>query len=116
MLMIMIMSAESVARQLVAKRSGGICEAMIPAVCQGRATNMHHRRKPGRVWNPANLLHLCGSGTTGCHGWIEANPKASREQGWWIFTGDGEPDQVLVFLRRHTGSRWFLLDDKGSMT
>lgn len=20
---------------------------------------------------PPNLLHLCGSGTTGCHGWIE---------------------------------------------
>lgn len=102
------------ARQLVAKRSGGVCEVAIPGVCLGRGTTMHHRRKPGRVWSAANLLHLCGSGTTGCHGWIEANPKSSREYGWWIFTGDGEPDMVLVFLRAHTGSKWYLLDDEGS--
>lgn len=23
---------------------------------------------------PANLIRLCGSGTTGCHGWVHAHP------------------------------------------
>lgn len=30
---------------------------------------------------PANLLTLCGSGTTGCHGWVTANPSAARMDG-----------------------------------
>lgn len=31
---------------------------------------------------PANLLLLCGSGTTGCHGWIEKHRAESIEKGW----------------------------------
>ena len=110
------MSEQSVGRELVAARSDGDCEVAIPGVCQGRATTVHHRRKrsQGGGWGAANLLALCGSGTTGCHGWVEANPKASREWGWWIFTGDGEPNTVSVFLHAHTDPRWCLLDDRGS--
>ena len=110
------MNNEKRARVLVAARSDGLCEAGITGVCQGRATTMHHRRKPGRVWSPANLLHLCGSGTTGCHGWIEAHPSLSQEYGYWIFTGDGEPNTVAVYLHAHTEPRWVLLDNRGSMT
>lgn len=33
---------------------------------------------------PANLLLLCGSGTTGCHGWIEAHRGDSLDLGWLV--------------------------------
>lgn len=42
----------------------------------------HHRqlRRSGDH-RPSNLILLCGSGTTGCHGWVHANPKAARAEG-----------------------------------
>jgi hypothetical protein len=71
---------EKLARKIVYERSGGICEK-----CGwGRATNWHHRRAAGRVWAPENGLHLCGSGTTGCHGWITEHPEISRAHGWSV--------------------------------
>ena len=40
--------------------------------------SIHHRRPRSHPWpglhQPANLLLLCGSGTTGCHGWVHAHP------------------------------------------
>jgi hypothetical protein len=72
--------AEAPARKVVRARSEGLCEC-----CGGhRAESMHHRRKPGRVWTPENLLHVCGDGTRLCHGWIEANPTKAQQQGWWV--------------------------------
>jgi hypothetical protein len=70
------------ARRLVYERSGGLCEIAIRGVCLGRATNWHHRRRPGRIWVPSNGLHLCGSGTTGCHGWVTEHPQLSYPMGW----------------------------------
>jgi hypothetical protein len=32
----------------------------------------------------ANLVTLCGSGTTGCHGWVETNREASYALGWLV--------------------------------
>lgn len=112
------MYTQSAGRKLVAARSGGGCEVGILGVCQGVVTNVHHRRKRshGGSWSPANLLGLCGSGTTGCHGYIEAHPNYSRQYGYWIFSGDGEPNAVPVLLHVHTVPRWFLLDDEGTMT
>lgn len=65
-------------REAIEERSGGWCEARLPLVCMGAATNIHHRLPEG-AGGPAtmaNLIHLCGSGTTGCHGWVEHNRKA----------------------------------------
>lgn len=64
--------------ELVRQRSRGACERC------GRAGpgSLHHRRKRshGGAWSAENLVWLCGSGTTGCHGWVEAHPaQASRE-------------------------------------
>lgn len=67
-------------RRVVKARSGGLCE-----LCGREATQMHHRRKAGRDWTPANVLHVCGLGNySGCHGHIERNPTAAKEQGWWL--------------------------------
>lgn len=61
--------------------------------------------------NPANLLTLCGSGTTGCHGWVEANPAWSQAHGWSVRRGDGPPESVPVWTWRG----WVLLDLVGDL-
>lgn len=73
---------EKRAREIVRGRSGDVCERCGSA----RATNMHHRknRSQGGQWLASNLLHLCGSGTTGCHGFIGGHPVVSYEQGWMV--------------------------------
>lgn len=61
--------------------------------CGAPATNLQHREGRGmggrqdpaeraRVNSPAYLLSLCGSGTTGCHGWVETNRTEARELGY----------------------------------
>lgn len=34
------------------------------------------------IHTPDWLMHLCGSGTTGCHGYIETHPDISYVKGW----------------------------------
>ena len=63
--------------------------------CGRPATNVHHRRPRGMggtkdptIHDPSNLVALCGSGTTGCHGWIESNRAQARWEGWLISRHD----------------------------
>ena len=75
-----------------------------------------HHRKPRRMGGTrsaatqaaSNLLVVCGSGTTGCHGWVEAHRTQALADGWLLHDGD-EPLDTRV-LRRHV---WVLLDDNG---
>lgn len=85
-------------RELVVERDGRrcvCCGAWVP----GMPGSIHHRTPRGmggtrdpKVNLPANLLLLCGSGTTGCHGWVEANRERARELGylvsWWEHASD----------------------------
>lgn len=89
-----------------------LCEAQIPGVCFGRGGNYHHRlnRSQGGVYTPSAALWLCGSGTTGCHGWITNNPEVARENGWSVKSTDN-PVDVPVLYR----GRWVLLDDEGGI-
>ena len=53
------------------------------AVCGDTGSpTLHHvlPRSHGGDDNPANLVALCGSGTAGCHGMIEANDVAVRKE------------------------------------
>ena len=85
---------EKLCRQIVAERSNGVCE-----VCdRARAVQMHHRKKAGREWTPANVIHVCGLGNAaGCHGHIETNPLAAKEQGWWLEPHQ-DPETTPVWL------------------
>jgi hypothetical protein len=79
---------------VVLARSQGDCEVRIPGVCLGRATNYHHRlRREFGDERPENYIHLCGSGTTGCHGWIEHNRTESYEKGWLV-KSTGDPAKI----------------------
>jgi hypothetical protein len=79
-------------RQAVPNRSGGRCE-----MCGKPATNMHHRknRSQGGRWSPANVLHLCGSGTTGCHGYFTNHPNVAYLLGVSVRRNQ-EPADVAV--------------------
>lgn len=100
--------SEHAARLIVAQRSHNRCE-----VCAAEGTNVHHRVKAGRVWRPANLVRLCGSGTTGCHGRIEHHPEAAQLLGLWLpSTADAAAEPMLC---RPIGwwLAWWQPDDDG---
>lgn len=63
---------------------------------------------------PSNVVDVCGSGTTGCHGEIEANPDAARVDGWWV---DAHQDPREVPIKLYVWPSWrVLLDDEGMVT
>lgn len=89
---------EKKARELVYARSRHLCE-----VCGLRpASNVQHRkaRAQGGKWEPSNLLHVCGSGTTGCHGRIHAHPRHAYRTGWSIHAWEN-PLETPVFVWSH---------------
>lgn len=98
-------------RAIVAERSGGICE-----ICQGApATNIHHRQPRGmggtrrNIHTPAWLLHLCGSGTTGCHGRIEIQRAMAYRHGW-LLRSHQRPSTVPAWIAR---AGFVILTDDG---
>ena len=72
-------------RELILARDGGCirCGAWTPQI--------HHRRPRSAggtslawVGEASNGLTLCGSGTTGCHGWVESHRDEAKAHGWII--------------------------------
>jgi hypothetical protein len=104
---------ESQGRAVVYARSGGACE--LRGVHRAESWSHRMAKSRGGLWRPSNGLHLCGSGTTGCHGWLEAHPLWAGEGGWHIRRlHTANPLDIPVYLRP-TGMEpgWFLLDDAG---
>lgn len=103
---------EHQARALIDARSqGGRCE-----LHGGLGSNVHHRNKQGRVWVGSNLIRLCGSGTTGCHGWIESHPEHAMALGLWL-RHDEDPTAVPMYCRPILfGLGWWQPDDAGMWT
>lgn len=101
--------SERATRRIVSERSQATCE-----LCGNwPGQSVHHRknRSQGGNWSPANGMHLCGDGTTGCHGFITAHPTTSYQNGWLVrhaFT----PAVIPVLYR----GLWVLLDDDGNAT
>jgi hypothetical protein len=60
--------------------------------------------------SPANILLLCGSGTEGCHGWVESNRADAYAQGLLLHQGD-DPCEMPVTLRYGT----VFIDDEGGV-
>lgn len=86
------MITEQAGRAIVMERSQGRCE-----LCGRQGLGVHHRlkRSAGGTWSPANLLRLCGSGTTGCHGRVEAEPVLAEQLGLWTLRHQDEGGRVL---------------------
>ena len=79
--------------------------------------SLHHRRPRGMGGSknpalnaPSNILLLCGSGTTGCHGWVESNRAEAYETGLLL--------HMWQIARETPVTLWhgtFLLDDDGGV-
>lgn len=76
--------------------------------------SIHHREPRShpfdRLHQPENLLQLCGSGTTGCHGWVHAHPARAYRLGYLVHTGK-DPATIPVYYR--TGG-WQQLNPDGT--
>ncbi len=76
--------------------------------------SIHHRRTRGMGGNraanhPTNCVVLCGTGTTGCHGWVGANPNDAAATGWYVRQWDDPETVPLTDIYGHT----FLLEGDG---
>jgi len=95
-------------RDKLRDRSAGMCE-----ICGiAPATNWHHRknRSQGGGNELSNAMHLCGSGTTGCHGRVTENPAEAYHFGWSVRSGQ-DPAVVPCWI----GWRWVFLRDDGTV-
>lgn len=54
--------------------------------------------KDPAINSPSNLLFLCGSGTEGCHGWVESNRAEAYADGLLVYRND-DPSEIPVVLR-----------------
>lgn len=116
-----VIYSERYARDTVMARNARMCEIQIEGVCRGMAETYQHRKRrghcsPAERWAPSNGLAICGSGTTGCHGWIHRNPEAARERGWEV-SAWGDPARESVWLRNPSllGMELYLLRDDGGL-
>lgn len=110
-------------RDAVLARDGGRCARCGIDVTTGAVGyNDHHRQGRGMGGRkggaraaanlPARRLTLCGSGTTGCHGWVTEHPDAAERAGLVVRRGGGiDPARVPVLTWRG----WVLLDDDGGL-
>lgn len=80
--------------------------------------SIHHRKPRGMggtidvaINNPSNLMAICGSGTTGCHGWLESHREVAYEKGWLVHRYD-DPAKVPAELDQGVRkATLFLTDD-----
>lgn len=83
---------------------------------RGREWSVQHRTARGaggskQAWvnQPANLVVLCGDGTTGCHGHVEANRTEAEYAGYTVRRGIHGPAEIPV--KHALFGVVFLLDD-----
>ena len=104
-------------RELVAIRDGHRCARCNVSILN-QPSSVHHRKPRGmggtkdpRANDPRNLIRLCGTGTTGCHGWVESNRHEARSTGWLIQSYDGLDLPMITTTGdrielRIDGTRW----------
>ena len=101
-------------RMNVMARASFRCERC-GSTLMGVPVSVHHRRPRAMGGTkrldtnyPSNLMALCGTGTSGCHGWIEQNRQVAYEEGWLVRQHE-EPSKVSVKLFLYGNS--FISDD-----
>jgi hypothetical protein len=106
-------------RDRIIVRDLGMCQRCGRTITTGG--NLQHRRargaggraKTASVNFPENLLLLCGSGTTGCHGQVTHNPLEARANGWEVSvnaTAYGPEDVPALGRDTHGEQQWHYFD------
>lgn len=96
----------------IRERDGGcvVCGTHWSPTTQHRVARGMGGTRSAEINLPSNLITLCGSGTTGCHGWVEHHPTFAREAGWSVPRGV-DPRTVPVLYP----NGWYLLNDDGEL-
>lgn len=80
--------------------------------------SVHHRTRRSQLGlhEFPNLLTLCGSGSTGCHGYVHGHI-AEAEAAGWLLRSTGDPLKVPVRYATPGGlARFWLTDDGARVT
>jgi len=83
---------------------------------RGHDWSVHHRQPAGMggskrsdAHDTANLILLCGSGVSKCHGWVESHRTASYDAGWLVHRPT-PPADVAVRHAAHDGTVYLTAD------
>ena len=108
-------AVQEAARRLVRERDGHRCQMCGRSIVD-YPSSIHHRINKGNggsaQYERASLLiRMCGTGTTGCHGWVTTEPRRAGLWGWLLPRNnpDIDPEQEPILTYRG----WVLLDDEG---
>ena len=80
--------------------------------------SIHHRkqRSLGGDNSLPNLITLCGTGTTGCHGIVHELRHTDHMAGYWIQSWEDPRSSVVIYsFRLHGGANdawWYLHSDR----
>jgi 5-methylcytosine-specific restriction endonuclease McrA len=98
---------EKLCRERVYERADGLCE-----LCGKQGHTFHHRKKRGQggPWSESNVVLLCGHGTAGDHGWVEANPVQAERMGFHVRPWNNPAEHPILLHR----SKWVWLQDSTS--
>jgi hypothetical protein len=108
-------AVQEAARRIVRIRDGHQCQMCGRSIVD-YPSSIHHRINKGsggsaKLERPSLLIRMCGTGTTGCHGYVTEHPKDAAATGWILPKNnpDIEPttEPVLTYLG------WFTFDDEG---
>lgn len=109
-------AVDSQTRTLVLTRSGYKCERCYGRLDEGYGFSVHHRLPRGmggtkgrEIHQASYLLVLCGSGVTGCHGWVEVNRTQALTLGLLIYRIDKGYEIPFMDIRE----KWWILDNDG---
>ena len=104
-------------RVLVLNRARYRCERCGVSLSESYHYSLHHRTPRGmggsrdiRLNLASNLVAICGSGTTDCHGWIESNRSVSEDDGWLV----SRYQEVAEVPLQIWGVGWRYLTDEGT--
>ncbi|WNM65444.1 HNH endonuclease [Microbacterium phage Phonegingi] len=95
--------------RIIDERDGYSCVRCGISLAAVSGSRHHRQRRRSGDHSPANLILLCGSGTTGCHGWAHAHPAEARAVGLIVPTWT-QPEFVPVLTWRG----WLRLVPDGS--
>lgn len=113
--------AEREARALVTGRDGGVCVKCL-RVDPVFGVSWDHRQNRSQLgkWRASNGQLLCGTGTTGCHGWKTTNPAEALDEGYTVpsYADPAEWPARRWFATPFGTVRlgWCLYDDAGQVT